>query len=82
MKQKDIAIIVSAIILAAILSVVVSKVVFVKPSSGQQVDIVPSLSSSFSTPDKRYFNNKSIDLTQFITIGNNANSKPFNGAIN
>lgn len=81
MKQKDLAVIIGAVILAAIISVVVSKAIFVKPSSGQQVDIVPSISSSFPKPDSKYFNSKSIDLTQFIKIGNNANTKPFSSAI-
>ena len=81
MKQKDLVVILGAVVLAVIISVVVSKAIFVKPSSGQQVDIVPSISSSLPKPDSKYFNSKSIDLTQFITIGNSSNTKPFNGAI-
>ena len=77
MKSKDAALIGGAVVLAIIFSVIISKFVFVKHSSGQKVEIVPLISSSFSTPDSRYFNSSSIDLTQFISIGNNANPNPF-----
>lgn len=77
MKSKDVGIIGIAIILAIILSVVISKFVFVNHSSGQKVEVVPLISSTFSQPDSRYFNSSSVDLTQFISIGNNSNPNPF-----
>ncbi len=77
MKSRDVGIIGIAIILAIIFSVIISKFVFVAHSSGQKVEVVPLISSNFSKPDSRYFNANSIDLTQFISIGNNSNSNPF-----
>ena len=82
MKSKDIAIIVAAVVSGAILSVIVSKIVFVKPSSGQTVDIVPALSANFAQPDSRFFNSSSFDPTQFITITNNQNQNPFKPGTN
>ncbi|MCL4357818.1 hypothetical protein M1512_02925 [Patescibacteria group bacterium] len=81
MKSKDIALIVMAVILGAIFSGIVSKFVFPSSASSKQVEVVPQLSAEFSTPDARYFNSKSIDLTQFIQIGNSSNPNPFNSNI-
>lgn len=78
MKSKDIALIVTAIVLGAIFSEIINKFVFVRSSAGQVVEVVPTISASFQTPDTRYFNSNSIDLTQFITIGNSSNPNPFN----
>ncbi len=78
MKSRDFGLIAISVILAIILSVIVSKFVFVTHSSGQTVEVVPLISSTFSQPDPRYFNSNSLDLTQFISIGNSANPNPFN----
>ena len=77
MKSKDYALIGASVILSAIISIFVSKLLFSSSTAGQQVDIVPSISSKWPSPDPRYFNNSSIDLTQFISIGNNSNPNPF-----
>ncbi len=77
MKSRDYALIGGAVILAIISSIIVSKFIFVKHSSGQKVEVVPIITSSFSQPDKRYFNSSAIDLTQFISIGNSSNQNPF-----
>ncbi len=82
MKAKDIALIVVAVILGIIFSEVINNLVFVKSNSGQQVDVVPSISSKFPTVDSRYFNSSSIDPTLFIKIGNNQNSNPFLSSTN
>lgn len=78
MKSRDFGLIAISVILAIILSVIVSKFVFVTHSSGQKVEVVPLISSTFSQPDSRYFNSSSLDLTQFISIGNSSNPNPFN----
>jgi len=78
MKKNDLAILISAIILSAVISILISKFVFPNTTRQQQVDIVPSISSTFPKLDPSYFNSKSIDPTQFIVIGNSANSAPFN----
>ncbi len=77
MKSKDFALIFASVILAVITSVIISKFVFVSHSTGQSVEVVPIISSNFSQPDSRYFNPSSIDLTQFISIGSNSNTNPF-----
>ena len=77
MKPKDIALVVVAVILGIIFSEVINNLVFVPPNQGQQVDVVPTISGKFPSVDSRYFNSKSIDLTQFIKIGNNQNPSPF-----
>jgi len=82
MKPKDLGLIAGAIVLGIVVSVVVSKLVFVSPTSGQQVDIVPTLPVSFPSPDSRYFNKSSLDPTQFIRIGNNSNPNPFSAGTN
>lgn len=79
MKQKDIALIAVVVFISAIISIVVSKSVFVKPANRQQeVEVVQAIDSKFeSSPDKRYFNDQAFDPTQPITIGDNANPDPF-----
>ena len=77
MKSRDFALIGGAIVLAIISSVIVSKFIFVKHSTGQKVEVVPIITSTFSQPDPRYFNPSAIDLTQFISIGNSSNQNPF-----
>lgn len=77
MKSKDLALIVIAVILGVIFSEVVSKFVFTTSKTGQQVEVVPSISGYFPNPSSQYFNPNAIDSTQFISIGNNANASPF-----
>lgn len=78
MKQKDIALIAVVIVFSAIVSLLVSKVIFTSPKNRQQeVEVVQPISADFPKPDKRYFNKNSFDPTQPITIGQNANPNPF-----
>ena len=77
MKSKDFGVIGGAIVLAIISSIIVSKFIFVKHSTGQKVEVVPIITSTFSQPDSRFFNPSAIDLTQFISIGNSSNQNPF-----
>ena len=80
MKKNDLAILMVAIVFSAIVSVLVSKFIFPSTTMQQQVDVVPSISSTFPKMDSSYFNSKSIDPTQFIVIGNNSNPNPFNSS--
>lgn len=78
MKQKDIALVAIIIFISAIISIFVSKSVFVKPNNRQQeVEVVQVITAVFPPPDERYFNDKAFDPTQPITIGDNANTDPF-----
>lgn len=81
MKQKDIALIIVITFVSAIISLVVSQLLFASPQNRQQsVQVVPAITANFPSPDSRYFNNNSIDPTQLIQIGNNNNTNPFSGS--
>jgi hypothetical protein len=78
LKQKDIALIIVAVFIGAVLSIVVSKVVFGSPKNrSAKVEQVQAISPDFPTPSDKYFNHKSIDPTQSIHIGNQHNKTPF-----
>lgn len=79
MKQKDIALILIVSFFSIILSIVVSNFVFNSSADKKlQADKVTAINSTFSEPDKKYFNEQSIDPTQTIRIGGNSNNQPFN----
>lgn len=78
MRRKDIAVIVAVMIFSAVVSMLLSKLLFGKPQNRQQqVEVVQPISAEFNEPDKRYFNPNSIDPTQPIQIGNFSNPDPF-----
>jgi len=81
MKQKDLPIILVIIFVSAIVSLFVSKAIFAPPKNRQQkVDVVQAITTDFPSVDSHYFNSNSIDPTQLITIGQNANTNPFSNA--
>ena len=81
MKQKDIAMIIGVAVIAGVISLIVTRMVFVTPDNRQQeVEVVQPISTSFSQPDSAYFNSSSIDPTQTIQIGNSNNPAPFKGS--
>ena len=81
MKQKDIITIIVAAVVSTIIASILAKILFASPKNRQQkVEVVPSISSNFPTPDSKYFNYKSIDPTQNIQIGTSTNSAPFNSS--
>jgi len=81
MKKQGIALIVVVVFISAIISLVVSNLIFASPKNRQQkVEKVDPISSNFTTPDSTYFNPQSVDPTKLITIGPNTNPNPFNGA--
>jgi hypothetical protein len=81
MKQKDIALIIVIAAIAGFASFFLSRFLFATPTNMQQkAAVVDKIITDFPQPDKKYFNNDSIDPTQLIEIGNNNNSNPFNGA--
>jgi len=82
MKQKDIAIIIAVAGVSALVAVGASKFLIKPADKQQQVEVVQAITPDFPTPDARYFNNDSIDPTQSITIGDNANTDPFKGTKN
>lgn len=80
MKQKDIALILVIVFISAVISIVVSKILFASPKNRQQqVEVVQPITADFPTPDTKYFNANAFDPTQLIEIGNSSNPNPFNG---
>ncbi len=79
MKQKDIALIVVVIFVSVIASVVLSNLIIAPPKNRQQkVEIVQPITADFPEPDSKYFNDKSVDPTQLIRIGDNSTKQLFN----
>ena len=80
MKQKDIVLIVGIALFAGIISLVLSKIIFVAPANRQvSVQVVEPIGTSFNSPSSKYFNANSIDPTLNIQIGGNNNPAPFKG---
>lgn len=79
MKQKDITVIVFAVIISVLISVIVSKQFITAPKNRQQqVEVVTPITQDFNTPSNANFNENSIDPTQLIKIGDTTTKKPFN----
>lgn len=79
MKQKDITLILVVIFISAILSFGISSVFITSPKRrAVKVEVVESIKRDFPPPDEKYFNQQSINPTQLITIGKDANPTPFN----
>lgn len=81
MKQKDWALIVVIVVVSAILSLFISKAIFVTPTNRQQsVESVQPISSDFPTSSIEKYVNGGFDPTQLIQISPNNNSNPFNSS--
>ena len=81
MKQKDLALILVVAFFSAVISLVVSNLLFASPQNRQQqVEVVEPITADFPQPDTHYFNNTAFDPTKTITIGQNANPDPFSGS--
>lgn len=78
MKQKDVALILVISFISVVLSLVVSNMVFGSNKKTLTADVVTAITPEFNEPDKKYFNEQSVDPTQIIRIGDNANQQPFN----
>ncbi|MEO8105383.1 MAG: hypothetical protein ABI602_03550 [Candidatus Saccharibacteria bacterium] len=79
MKQKDIAIIIAVAGFSTVIAFVLANILLASPKNRQaEVKVLDSISSTFPTADKRYYNSTSIDPTQTVQIGNTTNSQPFN----
>ncbi len=78
MKQKDIVLIVIVIVFAGIVSIVVSNFFFTPDNTKNlTAEVVDPITSDFQQPDERVFNNKAINPTQLIEIGDSKNNQPF-----
>ncbi len=79
MKQKDIAIIIVVVAVSSLLAIGVSKLLIKSGDKQQEAEIVQAITPDFPAPDPRFFNNKAIDPTLSIQIGDNTNPDPFKG---
>lgn len=83
MKQKDIALIAIIIVISGTISYLVSNKLFAVPQNQEaEVEVVEPITAEFGRPDPRYFNDKSIDPTQPIQIGDSKNEQPFTDSAN
>lgn len=80
MKQKDIALIIVIVFISAVISLLVSNMIFASPKNRQQkVEVVQQITADFPPTDNHYFNKDAFDPTKPITIQQNQNSDPFSG---
>ena len=77
MKQKDIAILIAVAFMSAVFSLLLSNVFFSSPKDAQKVETVDAISADFPSPNKKYFNEKSVDPSKLVEIGNSSNQNPF-----
>lgn len=78
MKQKDLTLIIMVVIVSGVFSLVLSNFLFGGEKSRQEkVEVVQPITSEFAQPSSKYFNDKSIDPTKLITIGDGNNNQPF-----
>lgn len=83
MKRKDVYVIAVVGIIAAVVSIIISSSLFGSPKKNViKVPVVNKISSEFPSPQtdstyQAFFNNKAIDPTQLIQIGNSTNTAPF-----
>ncbi len=78
MKQKDIALIIVVAFFAAIIALLLTQTLFVtKKSKELTAEKVEPISAEFKTPDPAVFNDKAINPTQLIQIGDGTNTNPF-----
>lgn len=79
MKQQDIALIIIAIFSSAVVSLIASRLIFATPQNRQQtVERVDVITAEFTEPSRAYFNERAVNPTQQITIGDSVNPSPFN----
>ncbi len=80
MKQKDLALIIVVVFISVVVAFFVSNLFIATPESrSQQVEVVAPITDEFVEPDKKYFNEQSVNPTQLIEIGEITNPNPFNG---
>lgn len=81
MKQKDIAMIILLAAIAGLASFFISRAVFASSTAREQkAEVVDSISTTFTLPSTKYFNEESINPTQLIQIGDGTNNNPFNSS--
>ena len=80
MKQKDLGLILVIVFMSAVLSLILSNLVINKSGKNrQEVEVVEPITAEFKQPSDKYFNERSINPTQLIRIGESENPTPFSG---
>jgi len=77
MKQKDIALIIAIVAVSGVSSFFISNKFISSPKHDLKAAKIEPISAEFIEPNTAYFNDKSINPTQLIRIGDNKNEKPF-----
>lgn len=77
MKQKDIALIIVVAVVAGVLSLLISRFIISSGERNLEAQVVEPISTDFQKPDERVFNDKALNPTQLIQIGNSSNPQPF-----
>ena len=81
MKQKDLAMIIIVAAISGMLSFALSHLIFGAPQQRQQqAAVVDAITTTFTMPDPKFFNNQSINPAQLIEVGSSNNTNPFNGS--
>jgi hypothetical protein len=79
MKQKDWALVLVMAFVGAVVSLLVSNMLFASPKNRQQsAEIVDPITANFPAPPSKYFNPSAINPTQPVQVGGSTNSNPFN----
>lgn len=77
MKRKDLVGVILIAGLSGIISLIISsKLINPATKRQEQVEVVQPIVSTFTQPSDKFFNDKSINPTQIIKIGDNNNQKP------
>ncbi len=77
MKKNDIVLIVVCVFIGGIFSFIVSTQLFGPSSKTLEAETVEVISSEFTLPDNKYFNDQSFNYTQQIQIGNGSTNVQF-----
>ncbi len=78
MKKNDILIITVVAIVAGVFSFILANFLFGGAKKfNLDAPTVQPITAEFKTPDSKYFNKDSLDITKDITVEDNSNNKPF-----
>ena len=78
MKKNDILIIAVVAVVAGLISLFVANFLFGGAKKfNLDAPTVQPISSEFKSPDTKYFNKESLDITKDITVQENSNNQPF-----
>lgn len=77
MKQKDIIVIIVIVFVAGFASFFASNWLFGGDKKEQSAEKVDAITSNFDQPNKKYFNEQSINPAQQVEVIDNTNTNPF-----